>query len=1230
MKMWIRCRFVFQFLLVQVVICQIQYDCPTGWVEQGSTCYNFHYYPSRSYSEASIACQVDGAYLLSINNPTEFGFISDWLTQHDQNRGNQWWTSGVGGGANFRWEGDGTTDAPLIHYWADESEFTSLLNGDVAVYAFHSVSGVFKWTRARREAILPYICEISTSEAYRVIQQDRDHMFGTNLTDPNEIKRGPTFLVQPQTTVIVGEVAQTYIECIAQSNPQPIYVWYKKVRNDPPVLVTSDDHYIITNGKFTITQPTEWKDEGSYQCQAQNELGTILSDPVDIYFGYLFEFSNDPPGSVTAFQYKGTVMNCKAPAYNPAIDIKWYKEDGGPNFLRTDLHPHLFVSMNGHFYISESASQDGGFYHCVVALMPPVGQIMSTSQPPSRTSLGIELIIKGDSPSDYGPEIHNDFPAVFPTPALRGDTLTLECFAYGKLPLYYSWRKDNGPIPSKSQYSEHNRVITLPNAELEDAGNYTCQVDRGNSAKAEKSINVKIEAKPFFIFPLKDQHIDIDRQFTWRCEARGIPQPVYHWYKNGVLITAADTTVEVKANVLKIAQAQPLVHQGMYQCSASNIHGTVFTSAQLRVLAFKPSFRRRPLNPTQLGTEGGSLTFICQPEAAPAPTITWKKDNVPLTATDPDGRIVQLPNGNLFMKDLQRSDSGTYECTATNSLGSDSSRGVLTVSSKTVMTVKPSNTQVQVNATAFLRCQASYDEAQKDMVYVWDLNGRPINYAIEPHYVLGTQTSLTGLYITNAQVYHTGTYGCSAVTSDDSVRHTAYLQVFGPPGECGGVIAKITDRDATIKWALGPTNMAEITKFRIEFNTNFNETWRMLKDDIAYVDAVDHNREGRCIYDVPGLKPGSSYRFRIIAYNRYGAGPPSLPSSLYKVPDAAPVAMVTGIREGWGPVGILALEWDLLAPEDLTGNDVGYKIYYRKKSTSLDAKWNLGEVFEENKYAATVGADNYYLEYEVKIAGFNSIGHGPNSSVVIIMSQADMPLGAATQVYVESYNATALVVRWTPIPLLREYIRGRVVGYGINYWRPGEGMDSSNMYCYDDCGSEILVGLEPDSYYWVNVQVFTTAGMGTLSEDAYGKTFGSQPHFYPKYVHVNSYKGNAVFVLWKGVSNARSEEPIIGYKLRWWPSTEDIRKANITVIAQKKTTAVIHGIRKGIVYSLRVMAYSNGGDGVSSPTTYFTLEGQVMFNPETTDILNAALPTRPLNILLLSASVLCTYLALDR
>ena len=34
--------------------------------------------------------------------------------------------------------------------------------------------------------------------------------------------------------------------------------------------------------------------------------------------------------------------------------------------------------------------------------------------------------------TDFGPTIHNDFPAVFPTPALRGVDLRIECFAYGR------------------------------------------------------------------------------------------------------------------------------------------------------------------------------------------------------------------------------------------------------------------------------------------------------------------------------------------------------------------------------------------------------------------------------------------------------------------------------------------------------------------------------------------------------------------------------------------------------------------------------------------------------------------------------------------------------------------------------------------------------------------------------------------------------------------------------
>ena len=34
----------------------------------------------------------------------------------------------------------------------------------------------------------------------------------------------------------------------------------------------------------------------------------------------------------------------------------------------------------------------------------------------------------------------------------------------------------------------------------------------------------------------------------------------------------------------------------------------------------------------------------------------------------------------------------------------------------------------------------------------------------------------------------------------------------------------------------------------------------------------------------------------------------------------------------------------------------------------------------------TVGEDNYYLQYQFKVAAINDIGHGPNSSVATIFS----------------------------------------------------------------------------------------------------------------------------------------------------------------------------------------------------------------------------------------------------
>lgn len=84
--------------------------------------------------------------------------------------------------------------------------------------------------------------------------------------------------------------------------------------------------------------------------------------------------------------------------------------------------------------------------------------------------------------------------------------------------------------------------------------------------------------------------------------------------------------IKIQDNVLTINYLNEERDPGMYQCRASNTLKTRYSSAQLRVLAFKPSFKKRPLEAETYAAENGNVTIKCNPEAAPKPTFVWKKD----------------------------------------------------------------------------------------------------------------------------------------------------------------------------------------------------------------------------------------------------------------------------------------------------------------------------------------------------------------------------------------------------------------------------------------------------------------------------------------------------------------------------------------------------------------------------------------------------------------------------
>lgn len=92
-------------------------------------------------------------------------------------------------------------------------------------------------------------------------------------------------------------------------------------------------------------------------------------------------------------------------------------------------------------------------------------------------------------------------------------------------------------------------------------------------------------------------------------------------------------------------------------------------------------------------------------------------------------------------------------------------------------------------------------------------------------------------------------------------------------------------------------------------------------------------------------------------------------------------------------------------------------------------------------------------------------------------------------------------------------------------------------------------------------------------------------------MHVYGINPSTVRVVWRYVGVTLEEEPIQGYKVRVWESDQDMSTANDTIIIiGNKLEAYVDTLTPGKSYRLRVLAYSNGGDGrMSSPTINFQM-----------------------------------------
>jgi len=461
--------------------------------------------------------------------------------------------------------------------------------------------------------------------------------------------------------------------------------------------------------------------------------------------------------------------------------------------------------------------------------------------------------------------------------------------------------------------------------------------------------------------------------------------------------------------------------------------------------------------------------------------------------------------------------------------------------------------------------------------------------------------------IDNITIAESGTYECAVETVVGTIFGTTEVFVHSAPGPPGGVTAvKLTAKSGTVVWTDGAFYGSRITLYRIEGRTDHNATWILLADrvegsEIEYQGGRP-NIDGRRQYQLDGqLSPWSAYSFRVAGYNELGLGDWSEPSPQYNTKPDKPYHSVTNIRSDGGRTGDLTVRWDPLPKQHQNAPGLYYRVYYRRVGVDRERDFQqktlrtLGNI---GMYVIRVPRKYFYTDYEVKVQVFNDLCAepecvGPVSPVVTLKSAEDLPQVAPTTVGARPFNSTAINVTWTSIPQVREKVRGKLIGHRIKYWRQdlNEVIDSQYVLSRSTEPHALIIGLLPNTYYWVRVMAYNSAGPGPESERFLERTFKLRPQKPPTAVQVFGINPSTITVTWRYVSPSVSEEPLTGYMVRVWESDKDISDANNTIVyIGHKLEATISTLSPGGTYKLRVLAFSQGGEGkMSSPAWQFKM-----------------------------------------
>ncbi|XP_003363092.1 neural cell adhesion molecule L1-like protein isoform X1 [Equus przewalskii] len=901
--------------------------------------------------------------------------------------------------------------------------------------------------------------------------------FSTAIEIPLSVQQVPTIIKQSKVQVAFPFDEYFQIECEAKGNPEPTFTWTK---DDKPFNL-SDPQIIVSNNSGTFKIPNEGHIshfQGKYRCFASNKLGVAVSEEIEFIVPNVPKFPKEKIEPLEVEEGDAIVLPCNPPKGLPPLHIYWMNIE----LEHIEQDERVYMSQKGDLYFANVEEKDSRNDYCCFAAFPRLRTIVQ-KMPMKLTVNSLKHVNDSSSSTEIGSKansIKQRKPRLLLPPPesggessltiLKGETLLLECFAEGLPTPQVDWNKLGGDLPKGRETKEnYGKTLKIENVSYRDKGIYRCTANNFLGS-ATHDFHITVEEPPRWTKKPQSGVYSTGSSGILLCEAEGEPEPTIKWRVNGSPIEKNPFAGDVvSSREISFTNLQPN-HTAVYQCEASNAHGTILANANIDVVDVRPLIQTE--DEENYATVVGYSAFLyCEFFSSPEAIVSWQKVE---EAKPLEGRRYHIyENGTLQINRTTEEDAGSYSCWVENAKGKTAVTANLDIRNATKLRISPKNPRVPRSHTLELRCESTCDSYLKHSLKLsWSKDGEAFEInGTEDGRIIIDGANLT---ISNVTLEDKGIYSCSAQTALDSVADITQVTILDVPDPPENLhLSERQNRSVRLTWEAGDDHNSNISEYIVEFEGNKEEPGRW--EELTRV-------QGKETTVLLSLAPYVRYQFRVIAVNEVGRSQPSQPSDHHETPPAAPDKNPQNIRVQASQPKEMIIKWEPLKSMEQNGPGLEYRVTWKPQGAPVE--WEEETV---TNHTLRVMTPTVYAPYDVQVQAVNHLGSGPEPQSVVLYSGEDYPDTAPVIHGVDVINSTLVKVTWSSIP--KDRVHGHLKGYQINWWKTKSLLDGRthpkevNILRFSGQRSYGMVpSLDAFSEFHLTVLAYNSKGAGPESE----------------------------------------------------------------------------------------------------------------------------------------------------